>query len=84
MRDAANTIKFRMAWCQRQIAKAHTEAEIDGWCAEEAGLKDALLNCDHTNDYRHSTPEVFERYVQGLRDGTALIQVARVYLRHPG
>jgi hypothetical protein len=83
MRDASHAITLRIAWCRQQIAKARTEPEMHGWRAEEAGLTDALLNSDHTNDYRHSTPEVFERYVLGLGDGAALIRAARMDLSQP-
>lgn len=83
MKYASNPINFRIAWCRQHIAKACTGPEMDGWRAEEAGLMDALLNSDHTNDYRYSTPEVFARYVLGLRDGTALIRAARMDLYHP-
>ena len=83
MTYASNAIHFRIAWCRQQIANACTDPETDGWRAEEAGLMDALLNHDHTMNYRHSTPEVFERYVLGLRDGTTLIRAARMALSHP-
>ncbi|MBU6432921.1 MAG: hypothetical protein KJS98_06350 [Nitrospirae bacterium] len=48
------------------------------WCAEEEGLRESLLNRDHTTLYRYSLPHVFERYAMGLQDGHALIRLARV------
>jgi hypothetical protein len=73
--SSPNPVIFRMEWCLRQKTKAHP-AEHDGWHAEEEGLRDALLNRDHLNDYRHAPPEVLERYVLGLQDGQALIRAA--------
>ncbi|MBX3304209.1 MAG: hypothetical protein KF693_18505, partial [Nitrospira sp.] len=55
-----------------------TEPEVDGWRAEEDGLRDALLNSDHTDDYRLCPPEIRERYVLGLQDGTALLRTTRI------
>ena len=78
MKYASNPVKVRIAWCRRQSAEARTEPELDGWRAEEAGLQDALLKRDHANEYRLSPPEVFERYVMGLQDGTALMRAAWV------
>ena len=50
----------------------------EGWQAEEEGLCDALFNRNHTNQYQHCPPGVFERYVMGLQDGQALIRAAAV------
>ena len=71
-----NPVMFRIEWCRRQRAQARTKSELEGWHAEEEGLKDALLNRDHTNEYRHGPPDVFERYVLGFQDGRALIRAA--------
>jgi hypothetical protein len=68
----------RIAWCQRQEIRAHTQAELEKWRAEEEGLRDALLNRDHTGHYRYSPPAVFHRYEMGLEDGRTLIRAARV------
>ena len=65
----------RIEWCRRQRRRATTQREVDGWCAEEEGLWDALLERDHTDQYRHSPPSVFERYAMGLEDGRALIRL---------
>jgi hypothetical protein len=75
-KDASKLIRLRMAWCRS--ARARTESELDGWRAEEAGLRDAILKQDQADHYRLSTPEIFDRYVLGFRDGTALLSAARV------
>lgn len=78
MDHTTNLVNIRIDWCRRQIAQASTEPELDGWRAEEDGLRDALLNSDHTDDYRLCPPEIRERYVLGLQDGTALLRTARI------
>jgi hypothetical protein len=62
--------------------QARERLELDGWHAEEEGLRDALLNRDHTNQYRYGPSGVFERYVMGLQDGLALIRAAAVDQYH--
>jgi hypothetical protein len=79
MKQTTNPIKVRIEWCRRQSAKARTEPEMDGWRAEADGLRDALMNSDHTDSYRLYPPEVFRRYVLGFQDGTALLQAARLH-----
>lgn len=71
-------IMSRIEWCRQQRTQARTEAEMEGWRAEEEGLRDALLNSDHTNDYRYSPPDVCERYAMGFGDGQALIRLSWV------
>ncbi len=78
MAYAPNPVIFRIKWCRRQRAKVHIGSELEGWHAEEEGLKDALLNRNHMNEYRQSPPELFERYMMGLQDGKALIRAAWV------
>jgi hypothetical protein len=78
MKQTSNPIIFRIQWCRRQSAQARTEPEADEWHAEEDGLRDALMNSDHTNDYRLCPPEILRRYVLGFEDGTALLRAARV------
>lgn len=78
MEQTTNTINVRIEWCKRQSAQARTESEVDGWRAEADGLRDALTNSDHTDDYRLYPPEIFERYVLGFQDGTALLRAAWV------
>lgn len=77
MRSIIDLLTFRIAWCRQQMALADTEFELDGWRAEEDGLRDALLNNDHSDHYQLSPPEIFERYVRGFQDGTLLLRAAR-------
>ena len=66
----------RIEWCRRQETQARTPLELEGWQAEEEGIRDALLNSDHTNQYQHGPLCVYGRYVVGLQDGEALIHAA--------
>lgn len=75
-RTKINPVKMRIDWCRRQIEQARTAPEVDGWCAEEDGLRDALLNSDHTEDYRLCPPEIRQRYMLGLQDGMVLLRAA--------
>lgn len=77
---ATDPVLFRIEWCRRQRTKAHTGPEHEGWLAEEEGLRDALLNRDHTSHYRHAAPGMLERYVLGFQDGRALIRAAWIDL----
>jgi len=79
--DAYSLIKLRMAWCRRQSAQAHTEPELEGWRAEEAGLRDAILEQNHADHYRLSPPKIFDRYVLGFQDGTAMLALQPPPLR---
>ena len=78
MAYATNSLASRIEWCRRQRAQARAQLELEGWQAEEEGLRDALLNRDHTNQYQHCPPGVFERYAMGLQDGESLIRAAAV------
>ena len=78
MKQTTNPITARMEWCRRQSAQARTEPEIDGWSAEADGLRDALLNRDHTDAYRLCPPEILGRYMLGFQDGIVLLQSARL------
>ncbi|MGQ0556807.1 MAG: hypothetical protein ACT4PN_12775 [Nitrospiraceae bacterium] len=82
MKHATHPITVRIEWCQRQSAQARTEPEVDGWSAEADGLRDALMNSDHTDTYQLCPPEIFRRYVMGFQDGTALLRTARVQRMH--
>ncbi|MBH0200967.1 MAG: hypothetical protein HP496_01370 [Nitrospira sp.] len=82
MKHATNPIAVRIEWCRRQSTQARTEPEVGGWSAEADGLQDALLNSDHTDTYRLCPPEVLRRYQLGLRDGTALLEAARMRRVH--
>jgi CheY-like chemotaxis protein len=72
------SIPARIVWCQRQKSQACAPGDIEGWQAEEEGLRDALFNKDHTNEYRTYRPRVFKRYLEGLQDGLALIALQRL------
>ena len=78
MAYATGPIVSRIAWCRRQTMEACERLELEGWHAEEEGLRDALLNRDHSNQYRFGPPGVFERYAMGLQDGRALLRTAAV------
>jgi len=82
MAYAAEPIASRIAWCQLQKSQALAPLDLEGWQAEEDGLRDALLNRDHTNQYQYCPPVVLERYVMGLQDGLALIRAAAVNHYH--
>jgi len=74
----------RIDWCRQQRRKARTQRDVDGWRAEEEGLRDALFKRDGEYQHRDSPPSVFERSVMGLEDGRALIRVGWVQcLWHP-
>lgn len=78
MKQTTNSVNLRIEWCRRQSAQACNEPEVDGWHAEADGLRDALMNADHTDHYRLCPPEILRRYVLGFQDGTALLRAARV------
>ncbi len=73
------SIASRIEWCRRQRTQACAQLELAGWQAEEEGLRDALLNRDHTSHYQQGPPGVFERYAMGLQDGQAVLRIAAVY-----
>jgi hypothetical protein len=72
-------ISSRIDWCQRQSTQACAPHEREGWQAEEAGLRDALFDRDHTTQYQQGPLDVFERYAMGLQEGHALLRNAAVY-----
>ena len=78
MTYGTDSLASRIAWCQQQKTMARTPCEVEGWTAEEAGLRDALLSRDHRHQYQYSPADVFERYVMGLQDGLTLIRAAIV------
>ncbi|UVT16140.1 MAG: hypothetical protein H8K04_00800 [Nitrospira sp.] len=78
MERTTNPVTVRIEWCRRQVAQARTEPEMDGWQAEENGLRDAVMNRDRTDDYRLCPPGILERYVLGFQDGTVLLRAARI------
>ncbi len=75
---STNSIINRIEWCRKQRTQTRTQPEVEQWRAEEEGLRDALLNRDHTNQYRYSPPDVSDRYAMGLHDGRAMLRVAWV------
>jgi hypothetical protein len=81
MSHAPNFILSRIHWCRRLRTQVCTQPEMDGWRAEEQGLRDALLKRDHTKLYQCYPSGVFERYAMGLEDGQALIRLSGVH-RH--
>ena len=78
MKQTMHPISVRIEWCQRQSAQARTESETDEWRAEADGLRDALMDTDHTDNYQLCPSEVLRRYVLGFQDGTALLRATRV------
>jgi len=70
------SIDARIKRCRRLRAQACAQAELEAWRGEEKGLRDALLERDHTHQYRDRPPAVFERYAMGVEDGNALIRLA--------
>jgi len=73
------SIASRIEWCRRQSTQACAPLERAGWQAEEEGLRDALLNREHTTQYQQSPPGMVERYMMGLQDGLAMLRTAAVY-----
>ena len=73
------SIASRIAWCQRQKTQSSASLDLEAWHAEEEGLRDALLNRDHTNQYRDYPRGVFERYLLGLQDGRAMILIEGLF-----
>jgi hypothetical protein len=84
MAYAPKSIASRIDWCQRQSTQTCAPLERAGWQAEEEGLRDALLHRDHTTQYQHGPPSVFEWYALGLQDGHAMLRTAAIDLHsHP-
>jgi hypothetical protein len=77
MAYANKSIASRIEWCQRLSAQACAPLEIAGWCAEAEGLRDALLERDHTTQYQQGPTSVFERYATGLQDGRSVLRSPR-------
>lgn len=66
-------ISVRIEWCRQRSRLAGSEPEADAWQAEADGLRDAVMNRDHSGDYRFCSPEIRERYLLGLQDGIAML-----------
>ena len=78
----SESIASRIAWCQWQKTQTSAQLDLQAWHAEEEGLRDALLNIDHTNQYRDYPRGVFERYLLGLQDGRAMIRMEGLVHHH--
>ena len=76
MNDATKSLGSRIEWCRRQSTQARAPLERAGWQAEEEGLRDALLNKNHTHQYQPGSPCVFERYAMGLQYGREVLRTA--------
>ena len=72
----AKSIASRIEWCRRQSTQACAQLELEGWQAEEEGLRDALFNRDHTYQYLQRPAAMFARYEMGLQDGHAVLRTA--------
>ena len=79
MGDATTSITSRIEWCWRQNTQARTPLEHAGWDAEEEGLRDALLNSNHTYRFQQGPPDVFARYVMGLLYGREVLRTALLH-----
>ncbi|MEO5630255.1 MAG: hypothetical protein ABIQ24_02010 [Nitrospiraceae bacterium] len=79
MTYAPKSIASRIDWCRQQSTQARAPRELEGWQAEEEGLRDALFNRDQMTQYQQGPLGVFERYAMGLQDGHALLRTAAVY-----
>ena len=71
-------ISVRIEWCRQRSIQARSEPEADAWRAEADGLRDAVMNRNHSDDYRLCSEEIRDRYLQGLQDGIAMLQATRV------
>jgi hypothetical protein len=71
-------ISVRIEWCRQRSRQAGSEPEADAWQAEADGLRDAVMNRDHSGDYRLCSPEIRERYLLGLQDGIAMLRTTRM------
>lgn len=81
-----HSIMARIEWCRRKRTRAQGQREFEEWHAEEDGLRDALLNRDHSKQYRYGARGIFVRYLMGLEEGRDLIRVDAVgrQFRHTG
>jgi hypothetical protein len=79
MTYAPKSIASRIDWCRQQSKQARAPRELEGWQAEEAGLRDALFNRDHMTQYQQGPLSVFKRYAMGLQDGHALLRTVAMY-----
>ena len=76
-------ITVRIDWCRQRSKQACNELEADAWQAEADGLRDAVMNRNHSDDYRLCSQEIRERYLLGFQDGIAMLQATRLqYANH--
>ncbi len=71
-------ITERIEWCRQRSRQARSEPEADAWQAEADGLRDAVMNRDHSVDYQLCSAEIRGRYLLGLQDGIAMLQTTRM------
>jgi hypothetical protein len=69
----------RIEWCRKQSTQARAPRERAEWHAEGEGLRDALLNHNHTYQYLQGPLGVFDRYVMGLWYGREVLRTAAGY-----
>jgi hypothetical protein len=79
MTYSTKSFASRIEWCRQQSMQARAPLERAGWQAEEEGLRDALLNKNHTYQYQQGPPSVFQRYAMGLQYGREVLRTAVVY-----
>lgn len=72
------SVSVRIAWCRQRSRQARSEPEADAWQAEADGLRDAVMDRDHSDDYRLCSLEIRERYRLGLQDGIAMLHTSRI------
>jgi hypothetical protein len=75
MAYATNRLMARIEWCHEQKMHTQGQRESEEWHAEEDGLRDALLNEDHSNRYKSRLPGAYARYLIGLQDGRDMLRV---------
>jgi len=79
--DTSIPLVARIEWCRRQRREARTQADAEGWRAEEEGLRDAFLDRDRRYPHQYRSPipfDVFGRYAMGLEDGRTLMRLGRL------
>ena len=76
MKYEPTDIISRIEWCrlQQQLHSIRQDERAD-WCAEEAGLVDALFGKDRTALMREVHRPQLMRYQCGLEDGRALLRL---------
>lgn len=75
MQELLIDLKARIEWCQQQGRAATNMQEKQGWCAEEAGLVDALRGRPSPSASPESFGEHMARYQLGLQEGLAILRL---------